>query len=96
MVRYLALINFTDEGIRKVEQSASRAAKFRSAVESAGGKVLSQYWAIGEIDGAVTFEAPNETLAAQLLLRLGRDGHVRSRSVRVFDEAEFAKIAAGG
>ena len=92
MVRYLSLISFTDKGIRDVSKSLQRAAAFRSAVESKGGKVLSQYWALGEVDGCVVFECPDDKTAASLLLRLGQEDNVRTKSMRVFDAAEFESI----
>ncbi len=93
MPRYLSLINFTDAGIREIKNSVKRAKSFRLAVEKAGGKVIGMYWAVGEFDGAVIFEAPAEATATALLLKLGSAGFVRSRTLRVIDSEEFAKIA---
>ena len=94
MVRYLCLINFTDQGMRDVHYSTARAKAFRSEVKKAGGKVTSQYWTMGEVDGCFILEAPDDQVAAELLLKLGRHGFVRSRSMRLLDEAQFA--AASG
>lgn len=94
MVRYLSLLNFTEQGLRNVQQSPQRATQFSKSVEAAGGKVISQYWAVGEADGSIVFEAPSEEAAASLLLALGKLGNVRTRSMRVYDEAEFARICA--
>jgi uncharacterized protein with GYD domain len=92
MVRYLALVTFTDQGVRNVAQSIDRAGQFRAAVESAGGRVLSQYWTLGELDGCFVFEAPDETTAAGLLLRLDQGDNIRTRTLRAFDSDEFQKI----
>ena len=93
MVRYLSLISFTDQGIRDVAKSLQRAGEFRSAVESKGGKVLSQYWALGQVDGCVVFESPDDETAASLLLKLGQEDNVRTSTMRVFDAEEFTAIA---
>ena len=61
------------------------------AVEEAGGRVESVYWAIGKFDGAIVFEAPEEK-AAGLLLDLASDGFVRTQTARVHHADEFAKI----
>jgi len=95
MVRYLSLMSFTDQGIRAVDQSCERAKKFRAAVEAAGGKVLSLYWAVGEFDGTFVFEAPDEATATRLLLSLAKLGNVRTRSLRVYDDSEFQAVLAG-
>lgn len=92
MTRYLSLITFTEQGIKNVKQTTERAEKFRSSVEAAGGKILSQYWAVGEADGCIVFEAPNEETAASLLLTLGQKGNVRTRTLRLYDATEFQKI----
>ena len=94
MTRYLSLITFTEQGIRSVKQTVQRSHNFRKSVEAAGGKVLSQYWAVGEADGCVVFEAPDEETAASLLLALGQLGNVRTRTLRVYDAKEFEKILA--
>ena len=92
MVRYLTLVEFTEKGLRDVAQSPERASQFRASVETAGGRVVSLYWAIGQFDGCIVFEAPDEKTATRLLLSLGRQGNVRTRSMRLFDENEFASI----
>lgn len=94
MTRYLSLLNFTDQGIRNVKDSPHRAGDFRAAVEQAGGKIVAQYWAIGEVDGCVIFEAPNEQAATGLLLQLGQKGNVRTRTMQVFDETEFLGLTS--
>ena len=88
------LIQFTDKGARDIKDSPHRAEQFRGLVETAGGRVLGLYWAIGEIDGAVIFEAPDDATAARLLLAIGRDGFVRTKSARVFEAAELEGVIA--
>jgi uncharacterized protein with GYD domain len=92
MVRYLTLIELTDKGVHEIANSVKRAAVFCQEVESAGGKVTGQYWAIGHIDGAVVFEAPDDDTAAHLLLQLAHDGFVRTQSSRLFNAEEFQRI----
>jgi uncharacterized protein with GYD domain len=92
MVRYLAILNFTDRGIRDVHESITRANEFRAMVETADGKVIQVYWAVGECDGVIIFEVPDERTGASLMLRLCNHGFVRSRTLRVYDETEFLKI----
>ncbi|MGE3778378.1 MAG: GYD domain-containing protein [Pirellulaceae bacterium] len=94
MTRYLALLRFTEQGIRNIQDSEKRAAEFRDAVAAAGGSVLAQYWAIGEYDGCVVFESPQEETSAALLLKLGQEGNVRTHSLRLFDGQEFTSIIA--
>ena len=92
MPRYLSLISFTDQGIRDVKDTIDRANRFRASVENAGGRVVGLYWAVGEVDGAVIFEAPDEATATTLLLVLGREGCVRTHTLRLYDAEEFRPI----
>ena len=92
MVRYLALLNFTDRGIQEVKQSIQRSQDFRSEVENAGGKVVDLYWAVGEFDGVVIIEAPSEEVGAAILLSLGNPGFVRPTKLRIYDEGQFREI----
>jgi len=94
MPRYLSLINFTDQGIRSVGESLNRSEHFKATVAEAGGKVEAIYWAIGDADGAVIFDAPDEATAAKLLLELGHDGFVRTKTLRVYDSTEFKAIVS--
>lgn len=94
MTRFLSLLSFTEQGIRDVKQTIERANNFRKAVEAAGGRVLSQYWATGDADGCIVFEAPDDATATSLLLTLAQQGNVRTRTLTVYDEKEFAKILA--
>lgn len=92
MVRYLSMINFTVQGIQGIKNSPARASSFASQVAHAGGRVVSQYWSLGDADGCFVFEAPSEQVATQLLLRLEQEGNVRTKSLRVFDANEFGGI----
>lgn len=94
MVRYLSLITYTDQGMRNISQSPTRAQAFKAEIEAAGGKVVGQYWSLGDVDGCMIFEVPDDTIAAGVLLKLGKLGNVRTKSVRVFNEQEFSAIVA--
>ncbi len=77
-----------------MKQTIRRAEEFRANVEAAGGKVLSAYWALGEVDGCLELEAPDEETATALLLKLGREGNVRMHTLHLYDIAEFQNILA--
>lgn len=91
MVRYCVMLDFTDEGIREINGSIARADAFAQAVEQVGGRLIAQYWLVGMADGCFVFEAPDEATAAALLLQLGREGKVRTRTSRAYDKQEFAQ-----
>jgi len=85
---YIALLDFTDQGIRNLKDSPHRADQFTAMAEQAGAKVLVQYWTIGSHDGVLILEAPNEEVAASILLALGASGSVRTTTLRAFEWAD--------
>ncbi len=94
MVRFIVFLNFTDQGIRNVFQTVSRADSFAEIVKKAGGTVAQQYWTTGAYDGAMVLEAPDELTASALLAKLGSLGNVRTQSLRAFDRKEIEAIFA--
>jgi len=92
MVRYVTLIQFTDQGARNVGDSLQRASAFGKSVSDAGGKLISQTWTVGQYDGCVVFEVPDEATGSVLLVKLAKDGNVRTQTMRCYNNDEFATI----
>ena len=68
MARFVMLLDFTEKGIANVKDSPSRKAAFRAAAAKAGITVEAIYWLLGEHDGMVIMNAPDEhTATAQAL-----------------------------
>jgi len=92
MIRYLTLIQFTDQGARNVDKSVQRASAFEKSVSDAGGKLISQVWTVGRYDGCVMFETPDEATSSALLIKLAKDGNVRTQTMRCYDNQEFETV----
>jgi uncharacterized protein with GYD domain len=92
MATYVVLLNFTDQGIRSVEDSPKRYEAFRETAEKLDVKVKNAYWTVGAYDVVVTLEGSDEAVTAALL-KLGSAGNVRSQTLRAFTAEEFATIA---
>ncbi len=88
MVTFIALLDFTDQGIRNVRDSPHRADQFNEMARRAGGKVVGQYWTIGSHDGVLILQAPTDEIAASVLLALGASGNVRTTTLRAYEWAE--------
>lgn len=88
MHTFIALLDFTDQGIRTIRDSPHRADQFNRLAEEAGAKVVAQYWTIGSHDGVLILEAPDDAVAASILLALGAAGNVRTTTLRAFEWAE--------
>ena len=94
MGTYVLLLNFTDQGIRNVKDTAKRAEAFKRIADKAGAKVKEVYWTLGQYDGVLIFEAPEEATATALGLSLGSLGSVRTQTLRAFSAEEIGRIIA--
>jgi uncharacterized protein with GYD domain len=92
MHTFIALLNFTDQGIHSLENSPHRADMFMEVAERAGARVKDVYWTLGTHDGVLIIEAPDDETAAAVLLSLAKAGNVRTRTLRAFDWPEFQSV----
>lgn len=91
MATFISLLNFTDQGIRKVKESPNRAEAFTAAAGKLGLTVKSIYWTAGHYDLVVVTEGSDEAAMAALL-SLGSLGNVRSQTLRAYSASDMTKI----
>jgi uncharacterized protein with GYD domain len=92
MIRYLALLKFTEQGAKTIQKSTARAAEFRQAAIKAGATIDAQYWLTGPYDGMLILSAESETVALKCVAALATAGNVSTQTFRVFDAKEFDAI----
>jgi uncharacterized protein with GYD domain len=92
MPLYAVLASWTEEGIRTVKQAPKRSDALRSAVEAAGGRVLSLLHTMGVYDLVATVELPSDEVANEILLRAGMQGFVRTTTLKGWSGPEFAQL----
>ena len=63
MATFIATIKFTEQGIKSIGETTKRAASFKSTAKKMGIKITGQFWTLGEFDGLLLFEAPNDETA---------------------------------
>lgn len=95
MVKYIGLLQFTEEGARAIEDSPRRAQTFNDALAGTGVKIIGQYWTIGHYDGVIILEADSEEKVLRCLSKLVASGAVRSETLQAFDAKEFERIVGG-
>ncbi len=95
MGTYIALANYTDQGIRNIKDSPKRAEAARKAIQDMGGDMTGLYLTMGAYDHIVILEAPSDEVVAKFVLTLGALGNVRTTTLKAFTEAEFGEIVAG-
>ena len=92
MPSYLSLIQWTEQGIRNVKSGPARVDAAKQAIQAAGGRMIFFYMLMGEYDIATLIEAPDDATAAKLLLALGTQGNIRSKTFKAFTEQEARDI----
>jgi uncharacterized protein with GYD domain len=89
---FITLISFTQRGEEAVGKSVDRASAFRAEAENAGARVKQVYWTLGQFDGVLIFEAPDDQTAATLMISLASKGNVRTQTLMAYDSDQFKSI----
>ena len=92
MPRYIALVSFTDQGIRDIKNSIKRADRFKKLAAKHKVKVREIHWTMGRYDVVVSFEAPSDAAISALALDTAQLGNVRTETLRAYTRDEFAAI----
>ena len=94
MAKYIALINWTEKGIAEVKDSPKRADKARAAAKQLGGNLEQMFLTMGSYDIVAILEMPNDEAAAKFALKSAASGHIRTTTLKAFDEDSYRKIVA--
>ena len=89
---YVMLANWTDQGVRTIEDNPKRVDAARKSLEDMGGKFISVHMTMGAYDMIVTYDAPDDAVAARFTLLLGKQGNVRTQSLKAFPEEAYRQI----
>jgi uncharacterized protein with GYD domain len=92
MATYIVLNTFTDQGIRNVRETTSRADAVREMAKKFGVTVKEVYWTLGSYDVVTIFEAADEQAITALSLAIGSAGNVRTQMLRAFTKEEMKPI----
>ena len=92
MATFIALINFTQQGLTGIKDTAKRAGVAREAAQKAGASIREIYWTLGAHDGVLILEAPDDETATAVLLNISRLGNVQTQTLRAFGEKEIRSI----
>ncbi len=92
MPTYVALLNFTDQGIRTVRDTLHRADMAAELAQQYGARLVQIYWTVGPYDIVLIIEAPDDESATALLLEAGSLGNIRSTTLRAYGREEMRGI----
>jgi uncharacterized protein with GYD domain len=90
MPHYVTLMRWTSQGIAGLPAWRERVEEGQRIIEDAGGSLVGVYVTLGRYDVVEIFEAPDDELAVEILLKLQRFGAEHTETLRAFtrDEAE--------
>jgi uncharacterized protein with GYD domain len=92
MATYIALIDWTEQGVRNFKDSVDRYESASAALEGMGVRFTDVYWTLGTHDIVALVDAPDdETLAAGLLVVAGQ-GNIRTTTLRAFSRDEMRSV----
>ncbi len=92
MATYIALLNYTDQGIKNIKGAPERVLAVREALEKIGGRVHGYRLTLGAYDAVVTIDAPDDETYATFALRVAAEGNVRTTTLKAFSEEESFRI----
>ncbi len=92
MATFITTVKFTAQGIQSIRESPKRATAFKSAAKKMGVKITDVYWTLGNFDGVLIFDAPDDEAATAAMLQLSSQGNVHTTTARAFDATEMEKI----
>jgi uncharacterized protein with GYD domain len=94
MPTYIALVTYTDHGMRHIRESPKRLDQAKALLKSMGGEFKAFYMTMGNYDLIAIYEAPDDAISARFTLMLGIAGNVRSTTLKAFPEQAYREIVA--
>ena len=92
MPTYVALMNWTEQGIRNVKDTVNRRQASQQALDQMGVRITATYWTQGAYDLVAIFEAPDDETASAGLLGLAMQGNLRTQTLRAYSAEEMQAI----
>lgn len=94
MPTYVALIDWTEQGVKNFRDTVDRYESSRDQFEQMGVRLTQVYWTVGAHDIVAVAEADDgETMAAAMLM-LASQGNVRTTTMRALSADEMRAVIA--
>jgi uncharacterized protein with GYD domain len=89
MAKYVVLLNWTDQGARTAQDTATRFEQARDAMQQQGVTFDTILWTLGRVDMVAVLDAPDARTVATALAHLAREGNVRTETLVGFTSDEI-------
>ena len=94
MATFIVLGHFTEQGMRTIRDTTTRADGVREMGRKFGVQVKDIFWTIGEYDIVTIAEAADAASATAFCLAIGQAGNVRTEMLPAFNRDEMKAIVA--
>jgi uncharacterized protein with GYD domain len=92
MPTYVALMNWTDQGVSNVRDTVHRRDQADALAEKHGARIEQVYWTVGPYDIVTILEGPDDESVTAMLLELGSAGNLRTTTLRAYERDEMSGI----
>jgi len=92
MSKYVALINWTEKGVAEAKASPQRLDRARDLARSLGGEIGEFFMTMGVYDLVAVLDMPDDDAAATFALKSAAGGHIRTTTLKAFDETAYRRI----
>ena len=92
MPTFVAMLSWTDQGIRSVKDTPKRVQAAKDAAKKLGIEIKQIFLTTGEFDILSILEAADGDKVAKFAMMTGAQGNVRTRTVRAWPESEMIKL----
>jgi uncharacterized protein with GYD domain len=92
MPTYIALLDWTDQGVRSFKDSVDRYEAAQSRFEGLGVSFTDIHWTLGAHDLVATVDAPDDETLAAALLAVSGEGNIRTTTLRAFSADEMRAV----
>lgn len=91
MPHYVALLDWTEQGIRNVKDTIKRAENAKAMARKMGGK-LDVWYTMGAHDIVSLVDMPTDEAYNKFVLWLGSQGNIRTTSLKAWTQDEMSKL----
>src|SRR5919108_3548438 len=92
MPHYISLMRWTSKGLAGLPGWRERVEDGERIIEAAGGRLIGVYVTLGRYDVVEIFEAPDDEIAMEILMKLQRHGAEQTETLRAFSREEAEDI----
>ena len=92
MPHYISLMRWTSQGIAGLPGWRERVEEGQHIIEAAGGSLIGVYVTLGRYDVVEIFEAPDDEIAVEILMKLQRFGAEHTETLKAFTREEAEEI----